>query len=225
MKKQHRSRIISTVLLILLSASLLLNAFFFFHYWNQNIVTSVPDGDSLQLASGQRIRLLGIDAPERDSCMAHEARMLLEQSAKGKHLTLKDTITDDYGRTLANVFISQFPELAGFKFQESSFLNHLMVSRGFAKFIYVKSPYSETLRIAQSISKANKVGIWSETCRKTSNPDCDIKGNTRGVQKTYHLPDCKNYDQTIIDTAFGDVWFCSEKEAIASSFSRASGCK
>lgn len=200
------------VVFIALFISIGLNIFFFAHTWADFTVTSVPDGDSLQLASGQRIRLLGIDAPERDMCMAADARETLEQAVKGRHVRLKDTITDDYGRTLANVFT------------KNVHLNHLLVSNGLAKYIYVKSPYSDTLKAAQSLAKENKLGIWSETCRKTSNPECAIKGNTRAGKKTYLLPDCKNYDQTIIDTAFSDRWFCSEKEAIAAGFTKASGC-
>jgi len=189
----------------LLIVSLFLNFLFLYQFYQRTVVISVPDGDSLQLFDGRRVRLLGIDAPEKDRCMADEARITLQSAAKGKHVTLKDTITDDYGRQLAHVFTF------------TTNLNEYMVSRGLAR-------SSHGFTAIQNTAKMQKLGIWSETCRKTSNPDCTIKGNNRSGKKTYLLPDCSNYDQTIIDESYGDQWFCTEKEAIAGGFTKASGC-
>lgn len=197
--------------------SLLLNGIFIVGKWQENIVTSVPDGDSLQLADGRRVRLLGIDAPERDQCMAVEAREKLRSLAMSKIVKLEDTVTDDYGRILANVIVEDF--------WTQPLLNRALVSAGLAKYIYVRSPYSQVLKDAMESAKSNKLGIWSETCRRISPiNNCVIKGNTREGIKVYHLPDCDNYDQVIVDQSYGDSWFCTEKEAIAAGFRKATGC-
>ncbi|MCL4360017.1 hypothetical protein M1555_02055 [Patescibacteria group bacterium] len=40
--------------------------------WNRGAVVAVSDGDSPDLADGRRVRLLGLDAPERGRCMAEK---------------------------------------------------------------------------------------------------------------------------------------------------------
>src|SRR3990167_10534897 len=90
------------------------NVYFFIDLWQRNIVVSVPDGDSLQLKDGRRIRLLGIDAPEKGRCMADEARAKLAELTKGRHVRLKNVVTDDYGRQLATVIIEDWPAWIGY---------------------------------------------------------------------------------------------------------------
>lgn len=175
---------------------------------------SVPDGDSIQLSDGRRVRMLGIDAPERDRCMANEARERLIELAKDKIISLEDTVTDDYGRILANVS------------EGNIFLNTILVEEGLAKWTHVKNSLSDELKLASDLAKREKRGIYSDTCR-TSSPsaDCLIKGNMKAGEKVYHLPTCDHYDLVIIDEAFGDQWFCSEKEAQSAGFTKASGCR
>lgn len=180
--------------------------------------------------------------------MANEARTRLSELALSKHVRLKNIVTDDYGRILANVILEDIGTWLGYlryrffptvkkhlegsrtdSFQVDSFpdplLNRMLVSEGLTKYIYVRSPYSQVLKDAMEIAKSNKLGIWSEKCRRT-NPinDCVIKGNTRDSEKVYHLPSCDNYDQVIIDESYGDSWFCSENEAITAGFRKATGC-
>ncbi|MBI2465595.1 hypothetical protein HYV64_05630 [Candidatus Shapirobacteria bacterium] len=45
--------------------------------WNR--VIRVSDGDTFVLGNRQEVRLLGIDAPERDMCGASEAKEELEK--------------------------------------------------------------------------------------------------------------------------------------------------
>jgi micrococcal nuclease len=223
-KKKRRN---TTILLlsVLLSLSLLTNGLLLYQNWHRNMVIAVPDGDSLDLTSGQRVRLLGLDAPERGKCAAESARNFLKSTVLHHHVTLKNTVTDDYGRTLANVFVSRFPEFEAHQFRES-FLNLSLISHGFARYESVGSPYAVQLKNAQTTAKANKLGIWSEICHQTNPPNsnCTIKGNVRDGKKTYLLSGCKNYGQTIIDTSYGDQWFCTENEAQTAGFSKASGC-
>ncbi len=214
---RNSSYISVRILLVFLLLSLCVNIYFIYSTWMGSIVTSVPDGDSLQLANGRRVRLLGIDAPERDQCMAVEAREKLRSLVMSKIVKLENTVTDDYGRTLANVTVENFTS--------RPLLNHIIVREGLAKYIYVRSPYSQALKEAMESARSSKLGIWSQDCRRTSPVgDCVIKGNTRDGEKVYHLPSCDNYDQVIIDESYGDSWFCSEKEAVTAGFRKASGC-
>lgn len=196
--------------------ALLGNILFAVNNWQRNIVVSVPDGDSLQLKDGRRIRLLGVDAPERGRCMASEARAKLVELAQGKHVQLKNIVTDSYGRMLATVIIDDLP------------LQRTLLSAGLARNrSSVSNPYNQVLKDSGEAAKAAKLGIWSDTCRGQTpvSEDCTIKGNTRAGEKYYYLPTCTQYDQVLVDRAFGDGWFCSEKEATKAGFTKAATCR
>lgn len=72
---------------------------------------TVTDGDSLN-CNGERIRLLGIDAPEMNcprnrNCVAgdpHTAKAHLVALIKGRRLTITRIGKDRYNRTLAQVY-------------------------------------------------------------------------------------------------------------------------
>ena len=55
-------------------------------------------------------------------------------------------------------------------------------------------------------------------------PGCVIKGNisVSTGRKLYHLPGMRNYEATVIDLAKGERWFCSEAEAQANGWVKAS---
>lgn len=191
------------------------NILFAVNNWQRNIVVSVPDGDSLQLKDGRRIRLLGIDAPERGRCMAEEARGKLVSLALGRHVRLKNTVTDSYGRMLANVIVKDWP------------LQRTLLAAGLARNrSSVSNPYNQVLKDAGEAAKAAKLGIWSDTCRGQTpvSEDCMIKGNARAGEKYYYLPSCSQYDQVLVDRAFGDSWFCTEAEAKKAGFKIAESC-
>lgn len=72
----------------------------------------IPDGDTIHLADGTEVRLIGLNAPE----VAHrdepaepggpEAQRFLRRKLEGQPVRLETgaEVTDDYGRTLAHVF-------------------------------------------------------------------------------------------------------------------------
>jgi endonuclease YncB( thermonuclease family) len=71
------------------------------------LVTDVVDGDTIDLANGQTVRLVGIDTPESGQCgyaMATEnmARLVLNKRVR---LTVSDEDQDRYGRLLRYVNI------------------------------------------------------------------------------------------------------------------------
>lgn len=218
---------------MLLVLSLALNVIFVRQQYEQTRVVAVPDGDSLQLSDGRRVRLLGIDAPERGRCLAQEARNELSRLAMGKHVRLKDIVTDDYGRVLSIIIVEDLPtwfsymrsRILGLPLNPDPLVNRGMLAAGLARNTFSASnDYKATLKQAYDEARTKKIGIFSSLCR-TSSTDCLIKGNVRDSQKTYHLQGCDNYSQVIVDEAFGDYWFCTESEAVSAGFTRASGCR
>lgn len=205
------------ILAIGFALAILGNILFALNAYERTRVVSVPDGDTLDLADGRRIRLLGIDAPEKSRCQAQEARAKLVELAQGKHVRLKEIVRDDFGRQLANVLMTG-----------GQLVQYELVSAGFARNeSSVSNPYHQVLTEAQEVAKAGKLGVWSDACRGATSGrnDCTIKGNTRAGKKHYYTPDCETYEQVIVDTAFGDRWFCSEEEASRADFARAASCE
>jgi endonuclease YncB( thermonuclease family) len=69
------------------------------------VVVNVIDGDTLDLDNGERVRLVGIDAPESGTCGADEATTKLTEMALGRQVILEvsDEDRDRYGRLLRYV--------------------------------------------------------------------------------------------------------------------------
>lgn len=226
-----------------LAVALLGNTIFVIDLIERNRVVSVPDGDSLQLKDGRRVRLLGIDAPERGRCMADEARTKLVGLAQGRHVRLKNVVTDSYGRMLAIAIVEDLPtwlgylrwkylgtrpglEARGFP-DPDPLLQRALLSSGLARNrSSISNPYNQVLHEAEKVAKSEKLGVWSDTCRGPVpiNTDCSIKGNVRAGEKYYYLPECRQYPQVLVDRAFGDSWFCTEAEAVKAGFSKSAAC-
>ncbi len=70
-------------------------------------VASVTDGDTLRLANGEAVRLVGIDAPEEGRCGALRSAALLTKLVEGRRVTLTAPVDDRdrYDRLLRYVNI------------------------------------------------------------------------------------------------------------------------
>ena len=71
-------------------------------------VVSVLDGDTIEVLHNQRperIRLNGIDCPEKGQPFGQKAKQAASQLAYGKEVTLQTHGLDKYGRTLADVLL------------------------------------------------------------------------------------------------------------------------
>lgn len=115
-------------------------------------VSSITDGDTLTLNTGDKVRLICIDAPERGDYYYEEASNYLEDLILNKEVTLlKDfSETDRYGRLLRYIYV------------EDIFVNYALVEEGYAK-VYRYPPDTskcDELEQAEDIAKLNKLGIW-----------------------------------------------------------------
>jgi micrococcal nuclease len=134
------------------------------------IVEAVVDGDTVdvRLADGraERIRLLGIDAPEivdpskLVQCFSTEASARAHELLDGKQVSVfadptQDT-KDQYGRLLAYIWL---PDGAQY--------NYKMVVEGFALEYTDKTPYyfQADFKAGQQAAQAKQLGLWSpSTC-------------------------------------------------------------
>ncbi|MDI6798773.1 MAG: thermonuclease family protein [Candidatus Aenigmarchaeota archaeon] len=115
-------------------------------------VARVIDGDTIELANGKKVRLLGIDAPEQGQYYYEKAKKRLEELVEGKNVILESDVsnTDKSGRLLRYVFVDDL------------FVNLELVKQGLAN-VYVVSPdvkYFSQLLEAESFAREKGVGIW-----------------------------------------------------------------
>tara|TARA_Y100000588_G_C14261216_1_gene927704 strand:- start:2062 stop:2880 length:819 start_codon:yes stop_codon:yes gene_type:complete len=117
-------------------------------------VTHVSDGDTftVTIADGKtfRIRLKGIDAPEKDQPFGDKAKTALSALVMNKQVRIDWSGYDDYQRLLATV-------ISG-----STWVNQHMVAEGWAwhYIFYDKNPQ---LNSAQIKARATQKGLWAGT--------------------------------------------------------------
>ena len=199
--------------------------------WESVSVLRVIDGDTVELSGGERLRLIGIDAPERGNCFANEAAEILEELVLGKTLRLESGVNerDRYGRRL------------GYLRDSSNFINRLLIRRGAA----VAMPYPpDTVYEAEfadyeTRAKEGKRGLWGlcgglhesgeidpiTEVQGPPSPECAIKGNISSEgERIYHVAGCGSYEKTQVDVRAGERWFCSEQDAQNAGWRKAQNC-
>lgn len=208
------ARIWVFILTIITAVSLLINFFLLQKARDDQRVVEVVDGDTFQLKSGERVRLMGVDVPEIDRCGGPEAKEKLTELILNKTVKLEEAVKENYGRTMALVY------------ENGELINKIMMDKGWGRPDYRKNSQRDVLTAAYHEAVSNKAGLWSRCVDPQAPKGCLIKGNidTRTNQKTYHLRSCPQYSQIILNTAFGDSWFCTEQEAEKGGFERAKGC-
>ncbi len=113
------------------------------------------------------------------------------------------------------------------------YVDNVLVNEQLIKYGFADSQghgESESIRMnaANAYAHDHHLGIYSPQCYQPTPPDpkCAIKGNIReDGSKVYFLPSCRNYDQTIVQKYNGEVYFCTEKEALAAGYIKSVYCK
>lgn len=117
------------------------------------VVLRVIDGDTIVLKDGRKLRLIGIDAPEKGRPYFEEAKKKLKELLEGKEVTLEKDVSekDRYGRLLRYLWLG------------STLVNLEMVRQGFA-FCYTYPPdvkYQDKILQAERKAREKKIGLWA----------------------------------------------------------------
>ena len=202
-----------------------------------HMVTRVIDGDTIGIGDARvRVRLLGIDAPEKGDCWYEESREALGELLDGVLVRLEKDISgeDDYSRLLRYV-IKVAPDR-----EDNVLVNEYQLKEGHARTLSTSPDvkYRDLFASAQEEARRAGLGLWgacqSEEDKKLlrqsdelpPNDECTIKGNIseKGYGKTYVVEGCDNYERVKIDYSKGEQYFCSEEEAVEAGFRRATNC-
>lgn len=186
----------------------------------------VIDGDTLDVA-GERVRLEGIDAPERgQSCLRKDgkswrcgraATRALRKLVRGRVVKCAALGRGVYGRILGACSVGGVQ------------INAQLVRRGLA-WAFVK--YSNRYVGLERIARSKRLGIWQGRARtaweyrsgkwdmaQAQAPEgCAIKGNISRRGRIYHMPWNSWYGRVKIDPAKGERWFCSQADAEAAGW-------
>jgi micrococcal nuclease len=136
------------------------------------VVREVVDGDTVILADGREIRLVGIQAPKlplgrpkfRAWPLAREAKAALERLVKGKRVTLSfgGRRRDRYRRWLAHLHLMGEDESGNAAFDNARWVQGAMLSAGMARvysFADNRSAIAEMLA-RERAARAARRGIW-----------------------------------------------------------------
>ena len=180
-------------------------------------VIGVIDGDTLVLEGKTRLRLRHIDAPELEYCGGQEAKRLLSDLVENKKITIQEEILDQQGRPMALVY------------QNNNLVNLEMLKSGWARYHSDQTSVTADLKKTANQVKEERIGVFSSQCyqkENLDNPSCNIKGNIDKSTKTkiYYLPNCAQYNFTIVEKDLGENFFCTEKEAQEAGFTKAKTC-
>jgi len=129
-------------------------------------VTAVADGDTLNVKTKngkERVRLIGIDAPEtkkqdkKAECYANKSYEFLKNLTLHKQVILKkDPFGEDkdiYDRLLRYVFLA-----------DGTNLNAEIIKQGFAPLYYKNNThaYASDFKAYEKQAKKNKIGLWGK---------------------------------------------------------------
>lgn len=122
-------------------------------------VKSVSDGDTFTTTSGDRIRLCGIDAPEKSQPLGSESGDKLRSLLNSGQVMISEVEKDRYDRTVAEVFVVSVSSTE-ISVQEE------MLKSGNA-YLYRQylgnCPNAKAFEDAEMIGRSQNIGIWSRS--------------------------------------------------------------
>jgi len=117
-------------------------------------VVNVSDGDTIEVLhenKAKRIRLYGIDCPEKGQAYGTRAKQATSALIYGKDVTLHTHDQDQYGLTVAEVILSN-----------GTNISHELVKDGWCWWYRQYAPADTTLIGLEIKARADKRGLWAD---------------------------------------------------------------
>jgi endonuclease YncB( thermonuclease family) len=135
-----------------LIASFLINSFIVYGQYIGKVV-GISDGDTFTILvndSSIKVRLHGIDSPEKKQAFGNESKQVLSDLIFNKEVLIQSKGHDRYGR------------LIGIAFIDSICINEFMLRNGYA-WHYLKYDSNPNWSKLESEAKNLKLGIWNDS--------------------------------------------------------------
>jgi micrococcal nuclease len=117
-------------------------------------VVSVLDGDTIEVLNGhhtERIRLSGIDCPEKGQAYGKRAKQAASALTFGKKVTLQTHGYDKYRRTLADVIL-----------RDVTNVNHTLIKDGWCWWYRKYAPGVTVLEGLEKSAREAKKSLWTD---------------------------------------------------------------
>ena len=140
----------------------ILSGVFYYNYFTQEDfnkinVQRIIDGDTIEIENKQKVRLKGINVPEKNMPDYDTATNFLIKELENQTVQLEYSEKDRYGRLLGYLFVNK------------QNINMEVLSNGIGHlYYYEEDHYYEDLKQAEAYAQDNKLGIWKES----PNSDC-----------------------------------------------------
>lgn len=119
-------------------------------------VVSVSDGDTITILGNEKqlkIRLYGIDSPEKSQAYGQKAKDFTASMVAGRQISVEPKDTDRYGRTVALVFVDGIN------------LNQQIVKQGYGWVYrqYCKGSFCNDWLRLEAAARESKKGLWADS--------------------------------------------------------------
>lgn len=166
-------------------------------------VTRVIDGDTFEIETGEKVRLIGINAPEITDIFGQEAKVHLSQILEGQTIDLvADKISNDrdrYNRLLRYVIFNGID------------INKKMLLDGYA-FAYLKYHFEKEseYKIAQLDGNKNKNGIWGDINKENVKKQPQVK--MTNISSKFNFKNYFTFVSVLILIIFG-IYYYNKNDA------------
>lgn len=145
-------------------------------------IKRVVDADTVELSTGERVRLIGIDAPElgrqgrADEPFSREGKRALEQQLAAYNnrvwIQLGEDPKDRHGRLLADLF-----------FEDGRSIQGWLLEQGWAMQVFIAPNlrYSDCLSDHEQVARQQDLGIWSLSEYKPGISSTAVPSSVRGA--------------------------------------------
>src|SRR5262249_5899852 len=117
-------------------------------------VVSVLEGNTievLQYAQPERLRLSGIDCPEKGQTYGNEAKQAASTLVLGRHVILQTHGHDKYRHILGDVFLRNYTTV-----------NHVLIKDGWCWWYRRYAPGDTVLEGLEQAAREAKKGLWAD---------------------------------------------------------------
>ncbi len=177
-------KVISVLFFILLIPS-------FLWAWTGDVI-GISDGDTITVLKDKtqfKIRLYGIDCPEKGQAFSNKAKQFTSKMVFKKQVEIKPVTKDRYGRTVAWVYV------------EGKSLCEELLKAGLA-WHYKKYSTDQVLSVLEIKARKEKVGLWSD---KNAIAPWDYRRSRKKAKTKRQDGDSRNIRKSLNVLGKGDI--------------------
>ena len=174
------------------------------------ICTEVVDGDTIYLDNGDKIRLVGVNTPEKGVEGADTSKYFVEKLCLIREVSIDiddSKSHDKYGRTLAVVIV------------DGKNLNEMLLKEGLAEIMYIPPSQFNPNNWAGDNTHSSDYSNSQKNTNTNSEDTGEYIGNVNSMK--FHLPTCSALDRM---SENNKVSFSSRQSAIDQGYSPCQLC-